>query len=54
MTVKLLLLIKLKVIILICQFIYILPSEGMKKLTKPKEEGKKGPEKHLSHAWAVG
>lgn len=45
---------ELKVIILICQFIYILPSEGLKKLMKPKEEGKKGPEKHLSHARAVG
>ena len=39
MTIKLFLLIE--VIILICQFIYVLPFEGMKKLLKLKEEIKK-------------
>lgn len=39
MTIKLFLLIE--VIILICQFIYVLPFKGMKKLLKLKEEIKK-------------
>lgn len=42
LTIKLFPLVELKVIILICQLIYILPSKGLKKLTELKEEAKKG------------
>lgn len=42
LTIKRLPLIELKVIILICQFIYVLSSEGLKKLVKLKEEVKRG------------